>query len=124
MHPEDGIKSLEECYKLLKGGGIMFFSTPNNDKGYDTLYKAHIYEWGFQKIRSILKATGFKIIGQFGLLEDDSSALKREIKRKYGQKTLNFIKDIEEYMPKIFSKSFMAIPFPKISKEILFILQK
>jgi len=124
MHPEDGIESIEECYKILKKGGLMFFSTPNNKKGYKTLYKAHIYEWGFQKIKNILKKTGFKIIEQFGLLAGNKNLLKKEIKRKYGQRAVKYVKDIEKYMPEIFFESFISIPFPEISKEILFILKK
>ena len=56
MHPEDAVKSLEECYKVLRKDGTMILSTPNNKNGYDTLYRAHIYEWGFEEMRNALGA--------------------------------------------------------------------
>lgn len=123
MHPEDAIKSLEECYKVLKEDGIMILSTPNNEKGYDTLYRAHIYEWGFEQMRETLKDKGFEIAGEFGILGDLETA-EDVIKEKYGQGAVEYCHAIRQYMPDMFSSSFFFIPFPEASKEILFILKK
>lgn len=52
MHPTDGAKSLAECYKVMKPGAKMFLSCPNTPgNGYQTQYRAHVYEWGYTTIR-------------------------------------------------------------------------
>ena len=45
MHPDTGRQSLQECYKIMKPGALMFLSCPNTPgNGYKTQYRAHIYE--------------------------------------------------------------------------------
>lgn len=125
MHPNDGIRSLKECFKILKKDGLLFLSTPNTDSGgYNTRYRAHIYEWNYDELRKCLKQIGFKIKNEFGILADDEKKLKKQMFKKYGHEAWKYYQDIKKYIPSIFLTSFMAVPFPKISKEILFLLTK
>jgi len=125
MHPEDGIKSLRECFKVLRKNGLMLLSTPNNyNGGYNTRYKAHIYEGNYEELKRYLKQIGFKIQDGFGVMADSEKDFKGEFLKKYGRRGWKYYQDIKKYIPSIFLTSFIAVPFPKISKEILFLLRK
>lgn len=125
MHPDDGIKSLKECFNVLKNNGLMLLSTPNTyNGGYNTRHRAHIYEWNYEELKKYLKQIGFKIKSEFGILSDQGKDFKKELLQKYGQGAWKYYRDIKKYIPSIFLTSFTTVPFPKISKEILFLLTK
>ena len=123
MHPEDGRKSLEECFKIMKKGAKMFLSCPNTPgNGYNTQYRAHVYEWGYDELKTTLNEIGFRITNEIGLVMG-----AKEMKEFY--KTLptdvqNFYKKMEEYVPTTWLTAIMSIPYPKASREILFIVEK
>lgn len=123
MHPEDGRKSLEESYKIMKKGATMFLSCPNTEgNGYNTQYRAHVYEWGYDELKKTVLGLGFRIKQEVGLVmgakEMDSfyASQPEEIQK--------FYRSIKQYLPNAFLSVLMAIPYPKASKEILFILEK
>lgn len=69
MHPTDGAKSLAECYKVMKPGAKMFLSCPNTPgNGYQTQYRAHVYEWGYDELKAKLAEIGFSIVQEVGLV--------------------------------------------------------
>lgn len=69
MHPTDGAKSLAECYKVMKPGAKMFLSCPNTPgNGYQTQYRAHVYEWGYDELKAKLTEIGFSIVQEVGLV--------------------------------------------------------
>jgi ubiquinone/menaquinone biosynthesis C-methylase UbiE len=70
MHRDAGEQSLQECAKVLKPGAMLFLSCPNTPEGqdgYDTQYKAHVYEWKLSELRSALAVAGFVIEREYGL---------------------------------------------------------
>lgn len=123
MHKEDGQKSLEECYKLCKPNGIMILTCPNtpeNQDGYDTQYKAHVYEWKRSELLDGLRDVGFTIITEWGIMGG-----KRDIKdaaEKLG--LLPLVKRLEKFIPNEFLIPVLAPMFPKTSKEIAILVKK
>ena len=111
MHPVDGAKSLAECYKVMKPGAKMFLSCPNTPgNGYQTQYRAHVYEWGYDELKSKLAEIGFSIVQEVGLVTS-----VREMDEFYSKQEpalRDFYTRMKAYVPSAFLTTFMAIPFP------------
>lgn len=123
MHKDVGYQSLKECYKIMHKDSFMFLSCPNTPgNGYDTQYAAHIYEWGYDELKEALNEIGFEIIQEVGLVMG-----AKEMDELYSNESpeiQEFYKKMKAYVPTNFLTAFMAIPYPKASKEILFIVKK
>jgi len=65
----EGDAAVKECYRVLKPGGVAFFTVPNG-KGVAGKYMcAHIQFFTYESITSLLKEAGFEIISghKYGL---------------------------------------------------------
>lgn len=123
MHPDDGRSSLVECFKIMKPGARIFLSCPNTPgNGYNTQYRAHVYEWGYDELKETVNEIGFEIKQEVGLvmgakeMDEFFATQNAEIRA--------FYQTIKEYVPKVWLTAFMAIPYPQASREILFIMEK
>jgi 2-polyprenyl-3-methyl-5-hydroxy-6-metoxy-1,4-benzoquinol methylase len=125
MHKDVGLKSLYECHKIMKHGGTMFLSCPNTPgNGYDTQYAAHVYEWGYDELKTELDKIGFKIKKEVGLVMKVKNMEEFFEKIPNSNDLKKFYNSAKEYVPKDWLTAFMSIPFPKVSQEILFIVEK
>ena len=102
----------------------MFLSCPNTPgNGYNTQYAAHVYEWGYDELKAEIKQIGLKIENEVGLVMG-----AKEMKAFYEQmpdsSLKQFYNSLKKYVPNDWLTAFMSIPFPKASKEILFIVRK
>lgn len=123
MHPDDGRKSLIECYKIMKPGAQMFLSCPNTPgNGYNTQYRAHVYEWGYNELLTTLQEIGFKVKNEIGLVM--GAREMDEFFETQGKEIRAFYETMKEYVPKTWLTAIMSIPYPQASKEILFIVEK
>ena len=123
MHPDDGRRSLKECYKVAKTGAKMFLSCPNTPgNGYNTQYRAHVYEWGYDELKNTVTEIGFKIKQEIGLVMGAKEM--DEFYKTQPEQIQAFFETMKSYVPKTWLTAMMSIPFPKASKEILFILEK
>lgn len=123
MHPDDGRKSLEECYKIMKPGAKIFLSCPNTPgNGYNTQYRAHVYEWGYDELKNAVTKIGFKIMQEVGLVmgAKEMDAFYAEQPKEIQQ----FYRTMKNYIPTTWLTAIMSIPYPKASREILFIMEK
>lgn len=123
MHPDDGRQSLAECYKVAQHGATVFLSCPNTPgNGYNTQYRAHVYEWGYDELRQAVKDIGFEVCEEYGLvmgareMDEWYESQPEDIKELYHT--------MKAYVPKTWLTAFMAVPFPTASKEVLLILRK
>ena len=123
MHPDDGAKSLAECWKIMRPGAKMFLSCPNTPgNGYDTQYRAHVYEWGYDELKAKLQEIGFSILQEIGLV-----AGAKELDALYAgqlEPLSAFYRRMRAYLPSVWLTAIMAIPFPEQAKELLFIVEK
>lgn len=123
MHKDDGFASLGECKKIMKPGAKMFLSCPNTPgNGYNTQYRAHVYEWGYDELKQALSTLGLTITQEIGLVMG-----AKEMADCYAQQPApirQFYESMKAYMPNTWLSAIMSIPFPKASKEILFIVEK
>lgn len=123
MHKDTGYQSLVECHKIMNDKATMFLSCPNTPgNGYNTQYRAHVYEWGYDELKQALHQIGFTIIQEVGLVMG-----AREMDEFYATQPAQiqaFYERMKAYIPKAWLTAIMSVPFPKASKEILFVVKK
>jgi ubiquinone/menaquinone biosynthesis C-methylase UbiE len=125
MHKEAGEQSLRECAKVVRPGAKLFLSCPNTPEdqdGYDTQYKAHVYEWKLSELRAALRNAGFDIEAEYGLVIG-----KRELQKAIeaqGQQVKLLLQPILDYLPNEFLTAALAPAFPVPSKEVLIIARR
>jgi 2-polyprenyl-3-methyl-5-hydroxy-6-metoxy-1,4-benzoquinol methylase len=125
MHKEAGEQSLRECAVVCKPGAKLFLSCPNTPEdqdGYDTQYKAHVYEWKLSELRAALRGAGFDIEAEYGLVIG-----KRELQRAIeaqGPQVKLLLQTILDYLPTEFLTAALAPAFPVQSKEVLIIARR
>lgn len=123
MHKDDGYQSLVECKKIMNDSAVMFLSCPNTPgNGYQTQYKAHVYEWGYRELKEAFSQIGFEIIQEVGLVMGIKDMDKFYENQPGPVKEL--YQKIKAYLPSPWLTVVMSIPFPEASKEILFIVKK
>lgn len=124
MHKDVGLQSLKECYKIMKPGAVMFLSCPNTPgNGYNTQYAAHVYEWGYDELRDTLKEIGFSIDNEVGLVMG-AKEMRAFYEKLPAGELRTFYEIMKKYVPTDWLTAIMSIPFPKASKEILFVVRK
>jgi len=64
---EEGNILLSEAYRVLKGGGVLFLSTPNRDNKVE-MSKNHLVEYDAKEMKSMLILAGFDVIHKGGLV--------------------------------------------------------
>lgn len=123
MHKDVGYQSLKECHKIMNLNSFMFLSCPNTPgNGYDTQYAAHVYEWGYDELKEALDEIGFEVEQEIGLVLG-----VKELDLLYSRQAPevnDLYQKMKAYIPSPFLTAFMAIPYPKEAKEVLFIVKK
>lgn len=64
MHPDDGRASLRALRNLAREGAELVLTCPNTPEdqdGYDTKYRAHVYEWKLSELREALTDAGWHV---------------------------------------------------------------
>jgi len=125
MQKESGIKSLEVCFKLLKHGGRMFFSTPNTadkEDKYDTHYAAHLYEWDKDEVITELTKAGFVIEKSIGLV-CSAKAAEEYFESPEGKKNYQARK-LRDYLPTAWFLAILPIMIEGIADEVAIICRK
>lgn len=122
MHRDVGQQSLHECRKVAKEGAVMFLTCPNtpeDQNGYDTQYRAHVYEWKRSELREGAEAASWRVVAEYGLLHDKKT-LRGELETvglgKAFDRICSFVPS--EWVIPVFSPLF-----PASSKEIGMICQ-
>ena len=122
MQKETGQQSLFECRKVSQPGSILVITCPNTSEdqsGYDTQYRAHVYEWKRSELIEGLREAGFKIITEWGLLLD-----KKTLKIEAEKLGLSYLIDrLEKFIPSEWWIPVLSVLFPSQSKEIGFICE-
>lgn len=70
MHYDAGSASLEQCRAVARDGSLLVLTTPRTEvgaDGYDTRYRAHVYEWQRDELREALDRCGWDVITEWGL---------------------------------------------------------
>lgn len=123
MHKDDGYASLQECFKIMKPNSQMFLSCPNTPgNGYNTQYRAHVYEWGYDEIKKAFNEIGFTIKKEVGI-----TSTRTKLREYYYNQSPEYKKlfdMFDDYLPNDFLTALLSIPCPENSDEMLFVLEK
>jgi ubiquinone/menaquinone biosynthesis C-methylase UbiE len=125
MHKDAGERSLRECAVVMKRGATLFLSCPNTlqgQDGYDTQYRAHVYEWKLPELRMALSDAGFVIKREYGLVIGKRQLLAAM--QALGPQVRLVLEPMLDYLPNEFLTACLAAPFPEASKEVLLIARK
>lgn len=117
MHPDAGLASLHECRKVSKPNAILILTCPNTPEGqdgYDTQYRAHVYEWKRSELHAGLKQAGFQVVTEYGLLVDKKTLLDQG--EKLGIQRI--IDRLDKFVPSEWLLPVFAPLFPAHCKEI------
>lgn len=60
-------KLLDECFRVLREGGILFLTTPNSKNRGSVMPDGHYYEYDTEEMMALLKKSGFAIVQKGGL---------------------------------------------------------
>lgn len=122
MHKDVGYQSLKECKKLLSSDGLMFLSCPNTPgNGYETQYAAHVYEWGYDELKTALHELDFEIVQEVGLVLQGKDV--EPLIASQPKEVQDFCNKLKNYLPSEWLTSILAIPFPETAKEVLFVVR-
>jgi len=120
MHPETGQQSLYECRKVSKPGTVLILTCPNTPEtqdGYNTQYRAHVYEWKRSELIEGLDLAGFEIVTEYGIMIS-----RKELKKAATRLgLLSLVERLEKFIPGEWLLPVLAPMFPKQSKEIAFV---
>jgi SAM-dependent methyltransferase len=123
MHKDVGYQSLKECHTIMNRDSFMFLSCPNTPgNGYETQYAAHVYEWGYDELKTALDEIGFEIVQEVGLVLGAKEM--EELYRQQSPEIQEFYDKMKAYVPTTWLTAFMAIPYPEQAREVLFIVKK
>jgi hypothetical protein len=117
MHFDTGRASLVECADLITVDGLLVLTcprTPEDQDGYDTQYRAHVYEWKMSELTDTLDAIGFEICERWGLHATKTDIMKRARRMGHGQ----LVERIAKFVPSEWLVPVLAPAFPTIAKEI------
>jgi SAM-dependent methyltransferase len=125
MQKEAGIRSIAECFQVMRDGGTFFLTTPNTeekDDEYDTQYAAHLYEWGREEILEVCTNVGFELVSEHGLLAKVRGY--EEALSEHYPDLVEVFQQFKEYLPSAWLYSIFPIITPKIADEVALIMRK
>lgn len=117
MHPDAGYASLEQCAQLAAPGCRLILSGPNTPPlhdGYDTRYRAHVYEWKRQELLDALVDTGWRVQDEWGLTMG-KSAMQEAVA---GTELASAFAALVEHVPSEWLLPVLAPLFPERADEI------
>lgn len=120
MQKDAGQESLHQCRKVSHPGTVLILTCPNTPEdqdGYDTQYRAHVYEWKRSELLQGLALAGFKVITEYGLLIDRGVLFSES--ERLGLKPL--LDRLTQFIPNEWLLPVMAPMFPRLAKEIGFV---
>lgn len=120
MHHDVGLASLFEARKVARPGAVLILTTPNTPEGkdgYNTQYRAHVYEWTRSELLQGLADAGWSLMAEWGL-----TITKRDLKAAAEPLgLLPVIERLERFVPSEWLMPVFAPMFPAESKEIAFL---
>jgi ubiquinone/menaquinone biosynthesis C-methylase UbiE len=120
MNRDVGTATLDQCRRLVQPHGMLVLTTPRTPEGadgYDTQYRAHVYERTREELVEDLTTTGWGISAEWGLYATMTGI--REAAEPLG--LLPLVNRLAEFVPSEWLTPVLAPMFPKVAKEMAFL---
>jgi SAM-dependent methyltransferase len=117
MHPEAGQASLHALRRLAAPGAELVLTCPNTPEdqdGYDTRYRAHVYEWKLSELRAGLAAAGWRVLDVWGL----DIGLRVLQERMDADGAGHLLKRLREHVPPEWLGPALAPLYPDVANEV------
>jgi SAM-dependent methyltransferase len=116
MHPDHGERSLHALRRVIAPSGLMVLTAPNTPEdqdGYDTARRAHVYEWKLTELRSALSAAEWDVLDVWGL---DIGVLT--LSKLMTDANGRLLARLRKFIPPEWLGPLLAAPFPEESSEV------
>lgn len=122
MHPDAGLESLRQCRAVAAPGARLILTCPNTPEGqdgYNTQYRAHVYEWKRSEVLAGLEASGWRVITEYGL------HMSKRVLKQEGERLglLPLIERLEKFIPNEWLLPVFSPFFPHAAKELGYIAE-
>ena len=124
MKPDFVPRWLNEADRVLRPGGLVYISTPNHDGSNDKLPEDHVYEWGFEELKTELTDRWelHSVVGTFIQLPKLRKAM-----RNYQQPVM-LTEPQYAYLEERYGRQFLRVVaatfYPEVSNNCAWILRK
>ena len=124
MKPDFVPKWLNEVDRVLRPEGLVYISTPNHDGSNDKLPEDHVYEWGFEELKTELTDRWelHSVVGTFIQLPKLRKAM-----RNYQQPVM-LTEPQYAYLEERYGRQFLRMAaatfYPEVSNNCAWILRK
>jgi SAM-dependent methyltransferase len=123
MHKESGRASLRGLRSLATPGARLLLTTPNTPAekdGYETRYRAHVYEWKAQEVYQEALDAGWSMVKRWGLTIKKREALAFAEEHNLGA----LVGRIYEHVPSLWAGAVLAPMYPAaLADEIAFLFE-
>ena len=112
---------IEASWRKLRPNGIAYISTPNHDGSNDKLPKDHVYEWGYEELKSLLTKY-YTIEAHYGTFTQMNNFKKgHRTNLRWDQSVIDAI---QGRFDKNWSRVILATVYPETSNNVNWILRK
>ena len=122
MQPESQKKSLSECAKLSRDGGLLYLTCPiteSSKSGYECQFDAHVYEPKENEIINWLNASGWELLYKVGLCTKTS-----HFKKLLKGTRLKGAEYIYKVQPRGQALCNIAALYPEVATEVAFVCKR
>ena len=112
---------IEASWRKLRPNGIAYISTPNHDGSNDKLPKDHVYEWGYEELKTLLEKY-YTIERHYGTFTQMNNFKRNH--RANLRWPQHVIDDIQGRFDKNWSRVILATAYPETANNCNWILRK
>ena len=119
MNRPVGLSSLVNARNLANPNATLVLTTPNTPEdqdGYDTQYRAHVYEWSRSELIDGLTETWWTVLGEWGV-----EIRYKDLLAAATPQVAELIENLAGWVPKEFLTPVFAPMYPKAAREIGFV---
>jgi hypothetical protein len=120
MNRPVGLATLEQARAVVAPKGALVLSTPRTPEGrdgYDTQYRAHVYERTRVELDEDLALAGWEIASEWGIYATLTDI--KDAAEPLG--LLPLVERLSHYVPREWLAPVLAPMFPQVAKEIAFL---
>jgi len=121
MKPEFIAAWLDEVYRVMKPGALLYVSTPNHEGSNAKLPKDHVYEWGYEELKNELES-------RWDLLEHTGTFIQmprfNRAQKEHGRIPPELVEIFKSRFDGFWLRNVLAAPYPEVANNVNWLLRK